>query len=264
MKIYADPMDQTLLCAGYDYLADCPMRREVVQSRMEPGIRQKKWWRYQHAYLGLEIHVAYIGPRAVGHIEFMPIEHAPRPIAGGHMAVITCLHVAPEYQGQGIGEALLRAAERAARVRFAGMAVIAQTGHAFLPVGFFLRMGYRMVDARGGLRLLHKPFEYAGVTPAFLPIRYRPRVGDGRIKVDLFHCPQCARSGWAVDRIRRELRAAGRQVDIQVFNASERQQVEAWGLDLAAYVDGEPIAWLPPSPTAVLEAVKDRTNVIAA
>ena len=65
-------------------------------------------------------------------------------------------------------------------------------------------------------------------------------------------------------RIRRELRAAGRQVDIQVFNASERQQVEAWGLDLAAYVDGEPIAWLPPSPTAVLEAVKDRMNVIAA
>jgi hypothetical protein len=115
MKVLDEAMDQCLLCIDYAFDQDSPANREVSLRRLQPGIRQKEWWRYHHVYRGLRTLVAYEGSRAVGHVEFMPIEYAPRPVVGQHLAFPTaCMWRLARSRG---GRRLLEAAEHEARKR---------------------------------------------------------------------------------------------------------------------------------------------------
>src|SRR3990170_4976996 len=105
MKIIDDAMDQCLICIGYTFEHDTPLDRDIALGNFMPGVRQKVWWRWYQTYLGLRTLVAYIGPRPVGHIEFMPVDYAPRPVAGERLMMINCLLVARDVRGQGVGRA---------------------------------------------------------------------------------------------------------------------------------------------------------------
>ncbi len=243
MKIIDEAVDQCLLCIDFDSDQDCPSYREVARSRFQPGVMQKEWWRYHHAYLGLRTLVAYQGRRAVGHVEFLPIEHAPRPVEGQGLAFIDCLMVAEDARGQGVGRALLEAAEGEARRRYAGMAVLCQWTRPAMPARFFTHLGYHPVATRGDEWLLNKPFGRA-YSPRLLPVHYTPRRAARRVAVDFFHCPQCPRSGRALDLLRRRARVLPR-VDLRVIDTGERPAIETWGIANAVFVDGRRAGRVP-------------------
>jgi GNAT superfamily N-acetyltransferase len=244
MKVLDEAMDQCLLCIDYAFDQDSPMNREVSLRRLQPGVRQKEWWRYQHGHRGLRTLVAYEGTRAVGHVEFMPIEFAPRPVVGANLTFINCLYVAPEARGRGVGAGLLAAAEHEARRHSDGMAVIARWSGPALPAHFFTALGFQPVASREAEALLNKPFGRAA-SPHFLPVRHIPRQDSERVAVDFFHCPQCPYSGWVFDRLRREGQFAGQDVDLHLIEAGEREAVERWGVANTVYIDGRPCGSVP-------------------
>lgn len=244
MKILDEAMDQCLLCIDYAFDQDSLTNREVSLRRLQPGVRQKEWWRYHHIYRGLRTLVAYEGTRAVGHVEFMPIEHAPRPAAGHNLAFLDCLYVAPEARGRGVGAGLLEAAEREAREHADGMAVLARWSGPALQAHFFTALGYQPVASRDGEALLHKPFRRA-LSPRLLPIRYLPWQAGDRIAVDFFHCPQCPYSGWVLDRLQREGQLSAPDIDLRLVDTGEREAVERWGVANTVYIDGRAFSSVP-------------------
>jgi len=244
MKVLDEAMDQCLLCIDYAFDQDSPSNRDVSLRRLQPGVREKEWWRYHHVYQGLRTLVAYEGTRAVGHIEFMPIEYAPRPVVGANLTFVNCLYVAPEARGRRVGAGLLAAAEHEARRHSVGMAVIARWAGPALPAHFFTAFGFQPVASREAEALLHKPFGRAA-SPHFLPVRHIPRQGRERIAVDFFHCPQCPYSGWVFDRLQREGQFARHDVDLHLIDTGEREAVERWGVSNTVYIDGRPCGSVP-------------------
>lgn len=244
MKVIDEAMDQCLLCIDYAFDQDSPSNRELSLRRLQPGVRQKEWWRYHHAYLGLRTLVAYEGSRAVGHVEFMPIEHAPRPVSGHNLAFITCLYVAPQARGRGVGAGLLEAAEREVREHADGMAVLAHWAGPALPAHFFIEFGYQPIGNRQGEALLSKPFRRAA-SPHFLPVRVLPREAQGRIPVDFFHCPQCPYSGWVLHRLQRGGHLSAPDIDLRLIDTGERQAVELWGVANRVYIEGRAFGTVP-------------------
>lgn len=250
MKIIDEAMDQCLLCIDYDFTEDSPSQREVARREFGSGVSQKEWWRYQHAHLGLRTLVAYSGRRPVGHIEFMPIEHAPRPVTGDGLAFIICVYVAPDSRRQGIGKALLEAVESEVTGHAAGLAVMAAWTGPSVPARFFTHMGYHPVATRGDQCLLNRPFDRA-YSPRFLPILYQPRLDARRVTIDFFHCPQCPYSAFVLDRLRRRARQTD-QLDLHVIPVSDRRTIEAGGLADTILLNGRPIATTPFDLSAVL------------
>jgi GNAT superfamily N-acetyltransferase len=244
MKVIDEAMDQCLLCIDYAFDQDSPSNREVSLRRLQPGVRQKEWWRYHHAYLGLRTLVGYEGPRPVGHIEFMPIEHAPRPVAGHNLAFINCIYVTPQARGRGVGRGLLEAAERQVRDRADGMAVLARWSGPALPAHFFIESGFQPVGSRQGEALLNKPFRRAS-SPHFLPVRFLPRAAEDRVPVDFFHCPQCPYSGWVLHKLQREGQLDARDIDLRLYDSGDRQTIELWGVSNSVYIDCRPIGSVP-------------------
>lgn len=250
MKIIDEAMDQCLLCIDYDFAQDSPSQREVARREFGSGVSQKEWWRYQHAYLGLRTLVAYIGRRPVAHIEFIPIEHAPRPVAGIGLAFIICLYVAPDRRQQGIGTALLQAAESEVRGHATGIAATAAWTGPSVPARFFTHLGFHPIATRGDQCLLNRPFDRA-YSPRFLPVRYQPRLDARCITVDFFHCPQCPYSAFVLERLRRRARQTDR-LDLRVLPVPDRSAIEALGLADTIILNGKPIATTPFDLSAVL------------
>jgi GNAT superfamily N-acetyltransferase len=256
VKIYDEAMDQCLLCIDFDFDQDSPLNREIARRTFGRGAREKEWWRYDNAYLGLKVFTAYIGPKPVGHIEVIPIEHAPRPIDGDGYLVITCLHVPGKYQEKGIGKALLNRAEEYAASLFRGVALITQDVGAFMPTAFFLGQGYRQADYRKGERLLFK----AGMTfddpPTLLPISHQGRKGEGRLAVDFIHCPQCARSGRVLECLRDLQHRRPSALDLRVIQVAKRDEIRELGLAYGLFIEGEQFGGFPPDAAAVNAALE--------
>jgi GNAT superfamily N-acetyltransferase len=254
MKIYDDPSDQCLLCVGYNFKDDYPLQRELTLRQYKEGVKQKEWWRYHHSYLGLKTWVAYQGVRPVGHIELMPIEHTPRPIAGKETMVINCLHVDESAQNHGVGRALLAIAEEHAFTHGRGITAIAWQSGEFMPLAFYDHMDYQIVSSRRDEFLVYKPYN-GSRPPSLIPIGYQPILVKDRLSIVYFHCPQCPRSGWALKLLKDNLRDLGDKILLQVLETGERKEIERLGIDHRAYINGRPTGSFPLDPELLLNDI---------
>ena len=122
---FQDTEEQTLLCLNYDFAKDWEMDREQAFKQLGRAKDVKRFWNYSTLFKGVRILVAYEGASPVGHLEYIPIEHAPRPVKGENLTFITCMFVPPKHRWHGVGAQLLKACEEKAREHTGGLAVIA-------------------------------------------------------------------------------------------------------------------------------------------
>jgi GNAT superfamily N-acetyltransferase len=255
MKIYDDPSDQCLLCFGYDFKDDYPLQRELALRRYKDGVRQKEWWRYHHAYLGLKTWVAYRGAKPVGHIELIPIEHAPRPISGKDLMVINCLHVPEDSQNRGVGSSLLAVAEEHAFSRGKGITAISWETGQYMPFSFYEHMGYQTASTRREEILVYKPHN-GTLAPSFIPLGYQPIQVKDKVSIVYFHCSQCPKSGWALKELEKRVKPYQDQILLQIFKTGERKEIERLGVAHKAYVNGCPIGSFPQDPDLLLNEIE--------
>lgn len=139
------------------------------------GVAKKRAWLKARFAEGLVFRKLDV--RGKVFIEYMPIEHAWRPIAGQDWLVIHCLWVSGKYQGQGHAKALLDSCITDARAQGkAGITVLTgRTKRPFLgDPRFFKKHGFTIVERTQSATLWALVLNPEAPLPTMSPAMRRP------------------------------------------------------------------------------------------
>ena len=124
-----------------DYTASCARRVPWLRRQRERGLRVK---------------VALVDDEHASFLYMMPIEVAPWGPAGRDLMSIQCLTVLQEASGQGMGRALVEAAEEEAHIQERRGIVVTAFYHDFwfMPAPFFEKCGFTVAARKDSVVFL--------------------------------------------------------------------------------------------------------------
>jgi GNAT superfamily N-acetyltransferase len=204
-----------------------------------------------------------------GMIQYLPIEEST--VDGRGLYFIPCIWVhghkrgRGDFQGRGMGHALLAAAEEDARALGAkGMAAWGLCLPFWMRASWFKRHGYRAVDRDGIASLLFKPFAPDAEPPRWFRATARPLESTpGRVNVTCFVNGWCTSGLVTAERARRVADEFGERVVFREVDTSEHAAVAEWGLGDALFVDGKRVMTGPPiSPERFRKIVRKRVAAL--
>jgi GNAT superfamily N-acetyltransferase len=218
----------------------------------EAGDRRARWIERALAK-GLRAKLA-VDERGVvgGMIQYLPIEQSI--VRGAGLYFIPCIWVhghkqgRGNFQGHGMGSALLEAAEADARALGAkGLAAWGLWLPLWMKASWFKRHGFRKVDRQGIAVLLWKPFAQEAQPPRWHPVgKTLPDPVPGKVNVTAFVNGWCTGMNLAVERARRAAAELGDKVAYCEIDTSEPAAVARWGFADALFVDGKVVRTGPP------------------
>ena len=212
----------------------------------------KACWCRKLADRGLRVKLALDDLDTVGGmIQYLPVEHS---IAEGkNLYFILCIWVHGHKQGrgnfqnQGMGKALLKAAEDDAQRQGAkGIAAWGLWLPVWMKASWFKRQGYKKVDRDGIRVLMWKPFQDDAVPPTWIRRRKTPDRIPGKVVVTAFVMGWCPGQNLVFERARRACAEFGDKVLFQPIDTSERSVFLEWGIADALFVNGREISTGPP------------------
>lgn len=225
------------------------------------GDHKARWFRRMRP-LGLKVKLALDADgRPGGMIHYLPIEHSPA--VGRGLEFVLCVWVhgyargRGDFQGRGMGTALLEAAETDARARgVRGMAAWGLALPFWMRASWFRRHGYRRADRRGIASLVWKPFAADAEAPRW-PERTgrRPEAVAGKVVVTACLNGWCPAQNLAFERARRAAAPFGDLVECRMVDTTDRETMLAWGEADALFVDGRRVRTGPPPSEAKLAAL---------
>jgi GNAT superfamily N-acetyltransferase len=200
-----------------------------------------------------------------GMIQYLPIEEST--VDGTGLYFIPCIWVhghkqgRGNFQGRGMGRALLAAAEEDARARGAkGMAAWGLWLPFWMKASWYKKHGYRAVDRDGLASLVWKPFASDAQPPRFFRRTAKPvEQTPGRVNVTCFVNGWCTAGLVTTERAHRVAAEFGERVVFREIDTSEHATVAEWGLSDALFVDGKRVMTGPPiSPDRLRKIVRKR------
>jgi GNAT superfamily N-acetyltransferase len=200
-----------------------------------------------------------------GMIQYLPIEEST--VDGEGLYFIPCIWVhghrtgRGNFQGRGMGRALLAAAEDDARSLGAkGMAAWGLWLPFWMKASWYRQHGYRTAERNGIASLLWKPFVKDARPPRWFPRTSRPLDRTpGRVNVTCFVNGWCTAGAVTAERARRVAGEFGDRVIFREIDTSEHATVAEWGLADALFVDGKQVMTGPPiSPDRLRKIVRKR------
>ena len=190
--------------------------------------------------------------RVGGMIQYFPVEHSMA--VGTGLYFIPCIWVhghkqgRGNFQGHGMGSALLEAAEADARALGAkGMVAWGLWLPFWMRASWFKRHGYRKADRQGLSVLVWKPFAADAQPPRWRPRgRALPDPVPGKVNVTAFVNGWCTVGNLIAARAQRAARELGERVVYREVDTSEPGAIARWGFSDALFVDGKPVGSGPP------------------
>jgi GNAT superfamily N-acetyltransferase len=187
-----------------------------------------------------------------GMIQYLPIEHSH--VEGSGLYFIPCIWVhghkqgRGNFQGHGMGSALLEAAEADARALGAkGMAAWGIWLPFWMKASWFKKHGYRKADRQGISVLLWKPFYEDAQLPRWhAKGKKLPDPVPGKVNVTAFVSGWCMVCNLIVERARRAATEFGDKAAYREIDTSEPGVVAESGISDAVFVDGKPVRSGPP------------------
>jgi len=232
----------------------------------ESGPSRRRWLDESMASRGLRAKVALDDDGTVGGmIQYGPVEHAH--VAGEGLYFIYCIHVhgysqgRGNFQGRGMGTALLKAAEEDARALGAtGMAAWGVWLPFWMRAAWFRRHGYRRADRQGLAMLVWKPFTPDASPPRWIKQRlHLPEPVSGKVNVTACVSGWCMAQNLVCERARRAAATFGDSVVFQEVALPDRTAVARYGTADAVYIDGQNVQkGPPPSYDAIRKAIARR------
>lgn len=212
----------------------------------------KRRWYEKAKRQGLRVKIALDDAgTAGGMIHYLPIEHSFA--AGKDLYLVLCIWVhghkegRGDFQGRGMGTALLQAAEEDARSRGAkGMAAWGVALPFWMRAAWFRKHGYRPADRMGIQVLLWKPFAVDATPPRWIRPVKRPERVPGVVTVTAFVNGWCQAGNLVVERARRAAAGFGDAVVFTEVDTSERSTFLDWGISDAMFIDGKEVRTGPP------------------
>ena len=193
------------------------------------------------------------GGEVGGMIQYIPIEHSFAE--GKELYFINCIWVHSHKQGrgnfqkQGMGKALLQAAEDDARALGAkGIAAWGIPLPFWMKASWFKKQGYTKVDKQGflGQVLLWKPFTTDAIPPKWIRQKKKPELIPGKVTVTAFLNGWCPAQNLAFERAKRAVAELGDKVVFQQIDAFDRNNFLEWGISDALFIDGKQMRTGPP------------------
>jgi GNAT superfamily N-acetyltransferase len=229
----------------------CMCLEEWSPDIREAGDHKARWCeRMQGRGLGVKLALNDEGTLG-GMIQYVPAEFAP--IEGEDLYFILCIWVhghrqgRGNLQGQGMGTALLRAAEADIRARGAkGVAAWGLILPVWMRAAWFKRHGYVKADRMGIQALVWKPFQQDARPPRWMRPRWAPLAVPGKVTVTSFINGWCPAQSVAHERARRAAAGFGAAVEFQVIPTAEPAEMRRWGRMDDLFIDGRPMRIGPP------------------
>ncbi|MGC4122936.1 MAG: hypothetical protein QM765_51880 [Myxococcales bacterium] len=218
----------------------------------EAGDRRARWVaRFWERGLRAQLALDDDG-RVGGMIQHLPIEQSH--VGGQGLRFVPCIWVhghaqgRGNFQGHGMGSALLEAAEADARSRGAsGMAAWGLWLPFWMKASWFKRHGYRKADRAGLAVLLWKPFSSEAQPPRWLrKSKPLPAGPPGKVSVVAFSSGWCTAMNLATERLKRAAADLGARVHYQEIDTSEHAAAADWGISDGLFVDGRGVRTGPP------------------
>jgi GNAT superfamily N-acetyltransferase len=212
----------------------------------------KREWYGRARDLGLRVKLALDEKGTVGGmIQYLPIEQSPA--AGSGLYFILCVWVhgykkgRGNFQGRGMGSALLAAAEADSRELGAkGMAAWGVSLPFWLRASWFRKNGYRKADRNGIMALVWKPYTDDARAPTWIRPRKRPQPEPGKVLVTGLLSGWCPAASMVHERARRAASELGPPVEFREIRTSERDVFLEWGMSDALFIDGKEMRNGPP------------------
>lgn len=218
----------------------------------EAGNHKAAWYERMKRE-GLRVKLALDDQGEVGGmIHYAPIEATF--VQGKDLYFIYCIWVhgytkgRGNFQGKGMGKALLKAAEEDARSRGAnGMAAWGLALPFWMRASWFRKQGYRTADRLGGFQiLLWKPFSADAVPPRFLRPAKRPEPIPGKVVVTALVNGWCSAQSITCERARRAAAEFGDEVVFREIDTTERETLLEWGQPDALFINKKSVRTGPP------------------
>jgi GNAT superfamily N-acetyltransferase len=199
-----------------------------------------------------------------GMIQYLPIEQST--VDGEGLYFIPCIWVhgheqgRGDFQGHGMGSALLEAAEADARgLGATGMAAWGLWLPFWMRASWFKKHGYRTASRQGISLLLWKPFTAEARPPRWFTHRKKlPEDVPGKVTVTAFANGWCLAGNLSVERARRAAAHFGDRVVFREIDVSEHAAMAEWGRSDALFVDGKQVRTGPPPSYEKLRALIER------
>jgi len=198
--------------------------------------------------------------RVGGMIQYLPIEHSCVDGEGLHVILCTWIHGHPQgrgnFQGRGMGSALLEAAEADAVRRGAkGMVAWGIWLPFWMRAKWYRNRGYLKADRQGLAVLVWKPFKADARPPRWYPRRKEaPATVPGKVTVTSLTSGWCLAGNLTCEGARSAAAEFGDRVVFREIDTSERPAVAYWGRSDALFVDASEVRIGPP-PT--FEKIRD-------
>jgi GNAT superfamily N-acetyltransferase len=218
---------------------------------LEAGDHKRTWFEAMKEK-GLRVKLALDDAGNVGGmIQYAPVDRSW--IEGHGLYFILCIWVHGHKQGrgdyrrQGMGKALLRAAEEDAKsLGAAGMAAWGMAIPVFMRASWFRRHGYKKADKMGLQILLWKPFRDDAFAPKWIREKKRPAPETDRTNVTAFLNGWCPAMNMTFERAKRAAAEFGDQVEFRAVDTFDRETFLEWGIVDAVFIDGKPLRIGPP------------------
>jgi len=202
----------------------------MTSKKKSEGYRKKLAWLRARFDEGLRIKLLDPKEGGQGFIEYIPGEHAWRPVYAEGYMFIHCLWVVGQGKGKGHGKLLLDECLRDARASGSkGVALLTSEAPWLVKKRFLLRQGFRLVGQAPGspapqprpFELLVKQFE-PGPLPS-LPEDWEERAGTYGKGLTVVQAPQCP---YIADATRVVLEVAeARGIEARVVELTSSRQV---------------------------------------
>ena len=212
----------------------------------ESGNYKQKWYT-QMKDKGLRVKFALDENNIIGGmIQYIPVEYSM--FTGENLYVVLCIWVHGHKQGRGdyrrrgMGKALLKAAEEdCLSLGAMGLVTWGLIIPVFMRASWFKKHGYKTVDKTGIMRLLWKPFHENARAPEFTRPKKHPVKGEGTVNVTLFRNGWCQTMNIACERAKRASLEFPGRTNLQIYETTDKETFNEWGIYDALFVDGKEI-----------------------
>lgn len=224
---------------------------EKVREGFSKGAKLRIDWVKKCLPLGYGAKIAYQQERPIGFVDYLPIE-TQKDIAGQDITLINCINIIPNYsyRGKGYGGLLLEEVEIEAKKLSRVIAVIAHNHQKWMPVSFFIKSGYKVVDERGS------EIREMLMLKAFCPVRppkfvkqkyeYKPKPISGKVVVEIFWSGMCPHNLLSTELLKAVLSEFGNKVLIKEIATNDlpSDMLKKYGHGYGVYINGKPNFWL--------------------
>jgi len=217
----------------------------------ESGQKRSQWYaRMRPLGLGVKLAVDDQG-QVGGMIQYVPVEHST--VEGMDLYMIQCIWVhghkkgRGNFQGKGMGKALLKAAEDDIRARGAkGVAAWGISLPFWMKASWFKKQGYAKIDKNGMAVLMWKPFSPDAQAPRWIKERKRPSTVPGKVVVSSYVSGWCMVQNLVYERAKKASLMFPDKVVFQEIDTSDSANLKEWGIGDGLFIDGKPINTGPP------------------